>query len=1308
MATQKRGHGQSSQRRKLRIETLEPRRLLAADPIITEFMASNKDALHDGYGTSPDWIEIYNNGDNSVNLVNYSLTDDSDEIDKWQFPQKVLGPGEYLIIFASGFDTLDPGGNLHTNFGLSSKGDYLALANPQGTILSEFAPGGADYPEQAPNISYGIAFDSTFTEVVSSDSVVKYLIPADGSVDATWTSGAFDDSGWQAGFASLGYEEPEDPEEPEDVYSDLIQTTLPTDTQSVYVRIPFTVSSADEVVGTLRMKYDDGFVAYLNGVQIAQANSPETVAYDSFATSFHVQEAAVEDVVFNVSDYSDLLQVGQNILSIHLMNAEESPTNDLLISPSLSIASGSVSVPEVIGGLISSTPGLPNTQLLASDVVFSHAGGAFADGEPFQLSITADAGDSIRYTLNGSEPQANSPLYTGPILISTTVLVRARTYSADGRPGNVGSAAFSRSIWSEADSQSTLPIILLENFEAGKPDRVFQDAYLSLYEVDESTGFSSLLDEPTLTTPIGQHRRGSSTFGVAKFSLRIELRDDNGNDKDVSLLDMPSNSDWILYAAGIFDRSLIRNAVAYDLSNQADNPAVRTRYVEVFNNIDGRGIGSPEYMGLYVLMETIKIDEDRVDIGSRDPSSTDPAVSAGGFIFKQDRADAKEDSSWVTDRNQPVGRPSLVHASPERANLSPEQVEYFRDYIQDFEDALYSPDVTDPDLGYAAYIDSDSWIEHHLMRVFVKDGDAQFLSEHFTISSDSKIEAGPVWDFNLSSGYDGGAAPVNWGSSTFNNQWWWGKLFNDPNFTQLWVDKWSSLRFGPLSDANLIATIDAHVEQVRIPQVRNYERWTQGLPHDDRFYGDPELSGWEAEIAHLKGWLLARANWIDDQITPAVGFSQSDGFLQPGTEVELIIDDPGAEVYYTVDGTDPRDPGGEAAPTAMLYTEAITINNETTVKVRAFNAIRDNVDLGPWGPMTTAFYSTEVAANIMNLRISELHYNPLDPSASELLVVPDADNNDFEFVELINISEQPVSLNNVRFTDGVTFDFTSGVIPTLDPGETVLVVKNSEAFVARYGEGLPVAGEYKGKLSGSSEDVVLVDRSDNTIHDFKYYDSTPWPEAADGDGPSLEVIDLLSSLNDPANWQASVLDNGTPGMASPPLLGDYDRSGVVDQLDHTTWVSQFGDTVAMPGAGADGNFDGVINAADYTVWRDRLGQAAPPTQSFSFIQSRTKLTNAPVNHEDADSFVMFPPTEGRSKLIERPALQKTSQRENNRQGWIDLAMLIVTDGNILANYNGVTIDTDANTQAITEEEMDTAFLEWEIERALTSGIAGAN
>ena len=173
------GSRSSAQPTALRIEHLEPRTLLAGMPIITEFLASNSQGLLDGDGNASDWIEVRNVGDAPINLAGYHLTDNPGDLDRWQFPSVTLNPNDFLVVFASSQPTqtyVDAGGHLHTNFALGASGEYVALTAPDGvTVLSEYGAGGADYPTQLPDDSYGLASDGV--------TVGYFLTPTPGALN---------------------------------------------------------------------------------------------------------------------------------------------------------------------------------------------------------------------------------------------------------------------------------------------------------------------------------------------------------------------------------------------------------------------------------------------------------------------------------------------------------------------------------------------------------------------------------------------------------------------------------------------------------------------------------------------------------------------------------------------------------------------------------------------------------------------------------------------------------------------------------------------------------------------------------------------------------------------------------------------------------------------------------------------------------------------------------------------------------------------------------------------------------------------
>ena len=193
---------------RLRFEPFEARQMLAAQPIITEFMADNQNTLQDAASPSAysDWIEIQNAGDAAIDLVGWHLTDNAAEPTKWTFPNRLLAPGEFLVVFASGDGTTDGSGNLHTNFSLNAQGEHLALVRPDLSIASEFGSIGADYPAQFADISFGIGVSETLTPLAGDAATIRYLAPTTaGQLPPDWHTVGGSEAGFVTGVNGIGY-----------------------------------------------------------------------------------------------------------------------------------------------------------------------------------------------------------------------------------------------------------------------------------------------------------------------------------------------------------------------------------------------------------------------------------------------------------------------------------------------------------------------------------------------------------------------------------------------------------------------------------------------------------------------------------------------------------------------------------------------------------------------------------------------------------------------------------------------------------------------------------------------------------------------------------------------------------------------------------------------------------------------------------------------------------------------------------------------------------------------------------------------
>ena len=167
-----------------------------ADVVISEFMAANDSGLTDEEGEWSDWIELHNTGPETVDLNGWHLTDNSLQLTKWQLPATNIAANGYLLVFASGKDHRNPGAPLHTNFKLTTSGEYLALTRPDGTIASQYGPA---FPPQVPDVSYGLDYGFRSQVILTTNAPGRLWIPADAAAGTNWIRPEFDDANWLTG-----------------------------------------------------------------------------------------------------------------------------------------------------------------------------------------------------------------------------------------------------------------------------------------------------------------------------------------------------------------------------------------------------------------------------------------------------------------------------------------------------------------------------------------------------------------------------------------------------------------------------------------------------------------------------------------------------------------------------------------------------------------------------------------------------------------------------------------------------------------------------------------------------------------------------------------------------------------------------------------------------------------------------------------------------------------------------------------------------------------------------------------------------
>lgn len=428
---------------------------------------------------------------------------------------------------------------------------------------------------------------------------------------------------------------------------------------------------------------------------------------------------------------------------------------------------------------------------------------------------------------------------------------------------------------------------------------------------------------------IGIETRGSSSQGYPKKSYSVETRDAAGNDNVVSLMGFPPETDWVFYAP-YSDKSTVRDILTHYLFNRMGRYSPKTHYCEIYLN--------NEYMGIYVCIEKIKRDKNRVNISKLEPTEISGDNVTGGYILSFDRSSANGFYSSYKFANNSNVYPFYEIRYPKPEDLATEQKTYIKNFIYNFETAMKSASYADPVSGYPKYIDVASFVDYILLTEINKNIDGYRLSTYMHKDVDSKggkLVAGPPWDYNFAYGWADYGDAKNYKNFYFNADqtydglpfsFWWPKLAKETNFAKLMLNRWNELKNKFLHPDSVFTFINNTVNPVRSEIDHNFERW----PIIGTYvWANPYVfSSVDNEFTYLKGWYRSRWEWLDVNIQKLVtsvddnnslilNFSVSDAYpnpFNPETNIKIkseieqtisvkIIDVLGREINTIFNGT---------------------------------------------------------------------------------------------------------------------------------------------------------------------------------------------------------------------------------------------------------------------------------------------------------------------------------------------------------------------------------------------------------------------
>lgn len=884
-------------------------------------------------------------------------------------------------------------------------------------------------------------------------------------------------------------------------------------------------------------------------------------------------EDGTDPEVIDLSGSLVSLRAGDNLMAFHGLNVSKDD-RDFLIAPELTIARRAME-PTSAGFLEEPTPGAMNSlhlQPLANEVRFSSERGFY--NEPFSLQLTAPAETAkLRYTTDGSEPsESNGLTYNGPISITTSATIRARLVQPGFRPGPVTTHTYlfledvlkqknvapAGSHWdTEMDPEvvsnttqthqvregllaiPTLSIVMdqadlfgangiYRNSERRGDDWV-RPGSVEYFYPDEYTGYRF---EEGFATTAGVRIAGvfSRLTSNPKHSLRLSFRSDFGPSKlDFPLFeDSPvtkfdnlvvlngHNQSW---ATGIANAIYLRDQVARDLQAlEPDAAHTHGSYVHLYLN----GL----YWGQYNLTER--------------PDDSFAAENFGGD--KEDYDVLKGVRFGETPQAQ------LVTGTRDAWKLL-------------FEVA--SRDLTVP-ANYQQIqqlVDLDQLIDYNIGILYTgdRDGPTGIVAGQTTPKNFYAIrERTPngqfrffPWDAEFT--FEELNTDVSERRGSENPALLHARLRVNEEYRLRFADRVQKWFFheGPLTPQKVASAFQKRATEIDQSIVAESARWgdsKRGRP----FTRDIE---WTRELNRVLDRIVpTRSNVVlnqfrTDRLFPDLaapellvqGAAQYGGTITPGSRIELTS--PQGKIYYTLDGTDPRSSDGtvvSVSPGAILYTQAFPLEQSTRVKARVL------LD-GVWSPLSDVVYTVPLEG----LQITEIMYHPQANSAW-----PQWDENQFEFLEIANLSTQALELTGAAFTRGISFAFTGDASHLLQPNDHLVLVRDLEAFRALYGNTIAIAGVYEGQLANEGERLTFVDRLGTPIIDFTYVDD--WYDQTDGKGFSLIRVDGLGAsadLSQPSAWKVSSREGGSPGRLDQ-LPGDFNDDRRTDARDIDLLASQ--------------------------------------------------------------------------------------------------------------------------------------------------------
>lgn len=1051
---------------------------------------------------------------------------------------------------------------------------------------------------------------------------------------------------------------------------------------SAWLRIPFTIENpAAYSFLSLRLRYNDGFAAYLNGVELLRRNAPTALSFDSSATAERPQgtSTVVEEIELGAPNS---LRAGRNILAFHALNRS-------IDNPSFLLQ------PELNGGLqtdnrffVEPTPGKPNGAGFGGfvdEISFSAKHGLY--WEPFDLQLRCPTpGSTLIYTLDGSVPSlTNGTRSQGTNLvlqIRTTTTVRAMAFREDFAPSEVKTRSY---LFPNDVAAQARPAGIGTTWPSGHPTDFTIDARVVKGARAGYEFTNALTSIPTISIVTPQDGLFGSAQGIYPnsgnhgepwervasmewidpsgrdgFTETVGLRIHGGISRDKGFtpkhgfsvvfrsalgagkLDYPIFPDTpvrgfnrLLFRAGSTDTWPCAEWDQFVDGEKRwyrkDSSYIRDQYVRDLQIAMGQASGHGTYAHLYLnglywgLYNVCERPDDDFNALRYGGENSDYDVLSDFAEVHQGNAEAWNQLMTLAGGNMVdnaiyfrlLGRNRDGSRNPNQEVLL--DAENLADYM-----ILH------------IWFTADDWPSHNWWAARRRGA----LSTGFKFFAwDQEISNNSIVKQHNSYGQ------IVTQVDNFNTPaYLYARCRLNAEFKQLFADRVQKHLFqnGALTPSNAVAQWNRRIEEIDRAVVAESARWGDFQRPSKPFTREVEWMTnllWMRNIYFPTNTTIALRKIRAAGLFPTVAAPTLEpfgGLVTPNSIATLTHTNATGTLYYTLDGSDPRLVGGTVSPTALVYSNPIPLSGRTRVLAR--------VRTSTWSPLTQAEFF--VPQEFSSLQPTEIHYHPSDFNGE--------DGDDFEFVELANLGSDPLDLSGLEFNSGVQYPFTAGT--KLAPGAAFLLVSNPDAFSRRH-PGVRIDGVYQGNLANSGETLSLRHSAGFTVFTVPFDDNPPWNTAADGTGSSLQRISTQLPPESPSAWSA-----GAPSPGTLPDFGNLDSDGdgipnAWEQVSHTD--------PKIPDADLDPDGDGFTNRAEYLAGTHATDPASFPRLDIAshtdgivelrFIASSNRIHSIQRRNAAANSWESWTQFEPNPETRELRLQDTTSEADSK---WYRLLILM--------------------------------------------------